>query len=182
MRMQPPAMTRRMWSPWRSDYVEEAARHTPSDMDRSLFARLEQEGRDEENLILWRGDHVFVIMNRYPYNNGHLLIVPYREVPAYDALHTEEQVAIALTIDRCIRWLRHALRPDGFNVGMNLEDGSGAGIPEHLHAHVVPRWNGDTNFMSTTADTRVIPEAMEKTYQRLQTAIEAVGDTVPASP
>lgn len=99
---------------------------------------------------------------------------------AYDALHTEEQVAIARAIDRCIRWLRHALDPDGFNVGMNLEDGSGAGIPEHLHAHVVPRWNGDTNFMTTTAETRVIPEAMEKTYQRLQAAIDAVDDA-PAS-
>jgi len=170
------AMMQRMWSPWRSEYVEGAARRTPSDAEPSLFKQLEQEGQDEANLILWRGEHVFVIMNRYPYNNGHLLIVPYREVQAYDALHPEEQVAIAHATDRCIRWLRHALQPDGFNVGMNLEDGSGAGIPEHLHTHVVPRWNGDTNFMTTTAETRVLPETLSKTYDRLQAAIEAVGD------
>jgi len=169
-------MVNRMWSPWRSEYVKEAAHRHSSDAEHSLFTQLEQERRDEENLILWRGDHVFVIMNRYPYNNGHLLIVPYREVQDYDALNADERVAIAHTIDRCIRWLRHALHPDGFNVGMNLGDGSGAGIPEHLHAHVVPRWSGDTNFMTTTNDTRVIPEAMKETYQKLRAAIEAAGD------
>lgn len=163
----------RMWSPWRSEYVEAAAQRSPSDADQSLFADLEQDGHDEENLILWRGDHVFVIMNKYPYNNGHLLIVPYREVRAYDALTPDEQIAIARTIDRCIRWLRQALHPDGFNVGMNLEDGSGAGVPEHVHVHVVPRWQGDTNFMTTTSETRVLPEALSTTYRRLRAIIQA---------
>jgi len=175
-------MMQRMWSPWRSEYVKEAASPSSTDTDHSLFARLEQEGNDKENLILWRGDHVFVIMNKYPYNNGHLLIVPYREVQAYDALHAEEQIAIARAMDRCIRWLRHALHPDGFNVGMNLEDGSGAGIPEHLHVHVVPRWNGDTNFMPTTHETRVLPENLETTYERLQEAIDAIEHTPSGSP
>ena len=174
-------MAERMWSPWRSEYVARATNRTPSDTDRSLFSRLEQEGRDEENFILWRGEHVFVLMNRYPYNNGHLLIVPYREVQDYDALTPDERTAIAHAIDRCIRWLRHALNPDGFNVGMNLGAGSGAGIPEHLHAHVVPRWAGDTNFMTTTGETRVIPEAIEKTYQKLCAAIEAENDTPSSS-
>lgn len=171
-------MTQRMWSPWRSEYVEQAARRSSTnDTEHSLFAQLEREHRDEENLILWRGEHVFVIMNRYPYNNGHLLVLPYREVQDYDALTTEERHALADALDRCVRWLRRALDPDGFNVGMNLGMGAGAGHPEHLHAHVVPRWQGDTNFMTTTDETRVIPEAMEKTYQKLRAAVEASRDT-----
>lgn len=171
-------MTQHMWSPWRSEYVEQATRPRSSDdTKRSLFAQLERENCDQKNLILWRGEHVFVIMNRYPYNNGHLLILPYREVQDYDALTADERYALADTVDRCVRWLRHALHPDGFNVGMNLGMGAGAGLPEHLHVHVVPRWQGDTNFMTTTGDVRVIPEAMEQTYQKLRTAVEAFGDT-----
>lgn len=170
-----------MWSPWRSEYVETAS-HRPVNQDDvgSLFARLEAEGQDEENFIVWRGELVFVIMNRYPYNNGHLLIVPYREVEHYEELHPDEQMAIARTIERCIRWLRRALDPEGFNVGLNLGTASGAGLPDHLHMHVVPRWGGDTNFMTTTGDMRVIPEALRKTYRKLRTAIEASGAT-PAS-
>jgi ATP adenylyltransferase len=172
----------RMWSPWRSEYVESAAQRAAADAERSLFTRLEQDDNDEQNLILWRGEQVFVLMNKYPYNNGHLLIVPYHEVQAYDALTVEEQIGIARTIDRCIRWLRHALDPDGFNVGMNLEEGSGAGLPEHVHVHVVPRWSGDTNFMTTTNETRVLPESLAKTYDRLQQAIDAVEHTSTSSP
>ena len=161
----------RMWSPWRSEYVSEAARR-PSANGTSVFTRLVEEENDRENLILWRGDEVFVIMNLYPYNNGHLLIVPYREVAAYDRLSPPEQQAVAAAIDRCIRWLRSALSPEGFNVGMNLGAAAGAGIPEHLHVHVVPRWDGDTNFMSTTDETRVLPEDLSTTYEKLRTVIE----------
>lgn len=162
----------RMWSPWRSEYMEEAVQRTPSDDAASIFTQKVQDGNDTDNLIVWRGEHVFVIMNLYPYNNGHLLIVPYREVESYDALTPEEQAALAHTIDRCIRWLRETLNPEGFNVGMNLGMAAGAGIPEHLHAHVVPRWSGDTNFMATTSTTRVIPEALETTYQKLRDAAQ----------
>ena len=156
-----------MWSPWRSAYVSEANDRELAD-DESLFTVLLKQERDEETLILWRGDRVFVIMNRHPYNNGHLLIVPYREVTQYDALETTEQQAIATAIDRCLEWTRAALSPDGFNVGMNLGRAAGAGIPEHLHAHVVPRWEGDTNFMPTTADTKVLPEDLQTTYGKLR--------------
>lgn len=160
-----------MWSPWRSTYVSEAAQRETSEGP-SLFTRLLKEEEDEQNLILWRGDDVFVIMNRHPYNNGHLLIVPYREVAEYDRLTPGEQQSLAATIDRCMQWLRTALSPDGFNVGMNLGSAAGAGIPEHLHVHVVPRWEGDTNFMPTTADTKVLPEDLSTTYQKLQDAME----------
>ena len=161
----------RMWSPWRSEYVSEAAQREPED-GTSLFTQLLNEDADTENLILWRGDHVFVIMNRYPYNNGHLLIVPYREVEDYTALDTAEQQAIALTVDRCIQWITAALSPEGVNVGMNLGAAAGAGIPEHLHVHVVPRWAGDTNFMSSTGETRVLPEDLSTTYKKLRTVID----------
>jgi len=157
-----------MWSPWRSTYVSDAKDRDLED-DVSLFTSLLNEERDDETLILWRGDLVFVIMNRHPYNNGHLLIIPYREVTAYDALEPDEQQSLAAAIDRCMGWLRAALSPDGFNVGMNLGRAAGAGIPDHLHAHVVPRWDGDTNFMPTTADTKVLPEDLQTTYEKLRT-------------
>jgi ATP adenylyltransferase len=154
----------------------------PSD-GASLFTQLLNEDADADNLILWRGEHVFVIMNRYPYNNGHLLIVPYREVEAYTALETAEQQAIATTIDRCIRWINAALSPEGINVGMNLGAAAGAGIPEHLHAHVVPRWAGDTNFMTSTGETRVLPEDLATTYDKLRAVIgEPASASDPDSP
>lgn len=160
-----------MWSPWRSEYVAEATEQSTSD-DASVFTQLVDEDNDTENLILWRGEHVFVIMNLYPYNNGHLLIVPYREVDSYRALKSSEQAAIAATIDRCIGWLGVALSPEGVNVGMNLGTAAGAGIPNHLHVHVVPRWDGDTNFMTTTDETRVLPEDLATTYEKLKAAVE----------
>lgn len=144
-------------------------RHAVEDREK-LFERIGRDDRDEENYVVWRGELVYVVMNLFPYNNGHLLVVPYRRVEQYDGLTDEEQVAIARTIDRCIGWLRSVLNPDGFNVGMNLGRAAGAGVPEHLHVHVVPRWSGDTNFMSTTADMKVIPEAMADTYEKLRQA------------
>ena len=160
----------RMWSPWRSAYVSEANEQEP-DADESIFTALLREEQDEQNLILWRGEQVFVIMNRHPYNSGHLLILPYREVMQYDALTPAEQQGLTAALDRCMGWLREALSPDGFNMGMNLGRAAGAGIPEHLHAHVVPRWDGDTNFMPTTADTKVLPEDLQTTYGKLRTAM-----------
>ncbi|WP_103019267.1 HIT family protein [Salinibacter altiplanensis] len=170
----------RMWSPWRSAYVSEDDARTPAG-DGSIFTVLLHEEQDAENLILWRGEHVFVIMNRHPYNSGHLLLLPYREVTQYDALTASEQHALTATLDRCMGWLREAVSPDGFNVGMNLGRAAGAGIPEHLHTHVVPRWDGDTNFMATTADTKVLPEDPRTTYGKLRAAMspEARDSTKP---
>jgi len=172
----------RMWSPWRSAYVSGAKGREVGD-DESVFTALLNEERDEETLILWRGEQVFIIMNRHPYNSGHLLIVPYRKVTAYDALEPNEQRALAAAIDRCMGWVRTALSPDGFNVGMNLGRAAGAGIPEHLHAHVVPRWDGDTNFMPTTADTKVLPEDLQTTYGKLRTPMsDAARNSTKTSP
>lgn len=168
-----------MWSPWRSGHIESTDRW--SDEERAnLFVRIAESDDDARNYVLWRGETAFVVMNLYPYNNGHLLIVPFRRVEDYDALTHDEQTEIAGLTDRCIRWLRQALQPDGFNVGMNLGRAAGAGIPEHLHVHVVPRWSGDTNFMPTVADVRIIPERMEDTYARLRAAVEKLGGGEPS--
>lgn len=164
----------RMWSPWRSRHIESTSRQ--SDEERAaLFLRIAESEDDEANFVVYRGDTAFVVMNLYPYNNGHLLIVPFRRVDAYEALTPDEQIEIARLTEKCILWLRHAVQPHGFNVGMNIGRASGAGVPDHLHVHVVPRWNADTNFMATTGDVKVIPEAMEDTYQKLMEAVEVVG-------
>lgn len=162
-----------MWSPWRSQHIERFDPEAAETAEGSIFARIAAEDRDEDNLVVWRGTHVFVVMNLYPYNNGHLLIVPYREVAAYEDLTDEEQVAMSRTIAACIRWLKMALKPEGFNVGMNLGKAAGAGIPQHLHTHVVPRWRGDTNFMPVVGEVKVIPEALHDTYRKLRAAVEA---------
>ena len=124
---------------------------------------------------MWRGAAVFAVMNRYPYTNGHLLLLPYREVADYDALTPEERHELADATARAVGWLRAALAPDGFNVGMNLGAAAGAGIPRHLHLHVVPRWTGDTNFMPVVGQAKVIPEALETTWAKLRAAVEAAG-------
>ncbi len=175
-----------MWSPWRSAHVGHVDELAPIDAHASsgagtgsLFARLAAEDEDEKNYIVWRGVHVFVIMNLYPYNNGHLLIVPYRTVAAYEELSRDEQIELAVTLDQSIRWLKEALGPEGFNVGMNLGKAAGAGIPDHLHLHVVPRWRGDTNFMPTIGEVKVIPEALDVTYRKLVAAARAEAAASP---
>lgn len=170
----PPLPMDRLWSPWRSQHLEDVERRHRPPGEGSVFGRIAAEPeRDAEHLVLWRGAHVFALMNLYPYNNGHLLLVPYREVADFTALSPEEQAELTALLARSMGWLRRALRPEGFNVGMNLGRAAGAGIPEHLHVHVVPRWSADTNFMPTTAEVRVIPEALRATYRKLRAVIEA---------
>jgi len=161
---------KRIWSPWRSRHVERLASN-PNAV-RGVFASIANGDSDERNLVLWRGKHVFVLMNLYPYNSGHLLIVPYREIADYERLDPEERAEIAEVTAQCISWLRETLKPDGFNVGMNLGSAGGAGVPEHLHVHVVPRWAGDTNFMPVTGETKVIPESVRDTYLKLQKVVQ----------
>jgi len=117
---------------------------------------------------VWRGETVFVVMNLYPYNNGHLMVVPYRQVARYGALTDAERTELASTVNLAIKWLDEALEPEGYNVGMNEGVAGGAGVPSHIHVHVVPRWSGDTNFMPTVAETKVVPQAIEESYRRIQ--------------
>jgi len=167
----------RLWSPWRSVHVTGWDGKSREEKDR-LLERIGASQDDETNLVVWRGGSVFVLMNRYPYNNGHMMIAPYRPVAAYEALREEEQIEIATTISRCIRWLAATLSPDGYNVGINLGAAAGAGIAGHLHVHVVPRWAGDSNFMASVADTRVVPEALEDTFRRLRAAASSDSETI----
>jgi ATP adenylyltransferase len=170
----------RLWSPWRGPHVARAAddARASGEAGPDVFARIAAAPEDDEaNLVVWRGALVYVVMNRYPYNTGHLLVLPYREVEDYDALTDEERAELAAVTARAIRWLRAALRPDGFNVGLNQGSAAGAGIPRHLHQHVVPRWRGDTNFMPVLGDAKVMPEGLETTYRKLRAAVEAEGAT-----
>lgn len=150
-----------LWAPWRMRYIRSPKRHG------CIFCEKPGEGRDRENLILYRGRKCFVIMNRYPYNNGHLMVAPYRHVGDFEGLEEEEMAEIMRLLAMSVKALRRAYRPDGFNIGVNLGRAAGAGVEGHIHFHVVPRWVGDTNFMPVFSETRVIPELLEETYNKL---------------
>ncbi|MBZ0159642.1 MAG: HIT domain-containing protein [bacterium] len=150
-----------LWAPWRMVYVENAG---PS---ACIFCETPATQQDEKHLILYRGQSVFIQMNLYPYNPGHVMIAPYRHLDDLARLSTEEQIELIQTTARSTSLLRESMNPDGFNIGMNLGKAAGAGVEHHLHVHVVPRWNGDTNFMPIVADTKVIPEELAATYRKL---------------
>jgi ATP adenylyltransferase len=157
----------RLWSPWRLAYVTGASTEKVSDC---VFCDASVEGRDD--LVLVRGAHAFVILNLYPYNNGHVMVVPYRHVASLAALSDEEAFEVMrLTRDAELA-LNEAYQPHGLNVGVNLGRAAGAGIIYHVHVHLVPRWNGDTNFMSVIGNTRVLPEELGETKKRLQPIFE----------
>lgn len=125
---------------------------------------------DDASLIVERGEHAFVMLNAFPYNNGHLLVAPYKHTAEMCELSCEERIMIFDLVERGISLLREIAQPDGFNIGVNLGQTAGAGIADHLHFHVVPRWNGDTNFMPVISDAKVLPEALEKVWAKLHTA------------
>jgi ATP adenylyltransferase len=154
----------RLWTPWRRAFIEGAAERST---DCFLCAAAAAHD-DKKNLILLRANSVFVLLNLYPYNSGHLMVAPYAHTG--DLVHLDGDVATELmhTTQTAVDALQRAYTPDAFNVGMNLGRAAGAGVPDHLHIHVVPRWNGDTNFMPIVADTKVLPETLEQTYDRLE--------------
>lgn len=127
-----------------------------------------QQTNDRENLVLYRGACAFALMNIYPYNNGHLMIAPYTHVPSLTQLNQEQINELFRVTQLCESVLTRALHPEGFNIGMNVGKVAGAGIADHLHVHIVPRWNGDTNYMTTIAESRVIPQVLEETYHTLR--------------
>jgi len=158
-----------LWAPWRLAYIERPNEtgKTPGETTGNFFLDLPAQDNDRENLILQRGETAFVIMNAYPYTNGHLLVAPYRQVADLEGLNDSELLEINRLLARCQRWIRLAFRPDGFNIGVNIGRAAGAGVPQHIHWHILPRWNGDTNFMTTIGDVRVIPQTLSETYDRL---------------
>ncbi len=160
----------RLWTPWRMRYVGGERRPTPPGM--SIFSAIAADpSHDVENFVLHRGARAFVVMNLYPYNTGHCMVVPYRQVAALDALDTGEMIEIGLLLPWLTRVLQTPLRCDGLNLGLNLGAVAGAGVAEHLHWHVVPRWQGDANFMPIVARTTVMPELLPDTYAKLRTTM-----------
>lgn len=139
-----------------------------------FLCRVPAERDDATNLLLFRGKHAFVVMNRYPYSTGHLLIAPYTHSADFPGLVPETAIEIMALTQRCVALLGAEYRPGGFNAGMNLGTVAGAGEADHLHMHVVPRWGGDTNFMPALADVKVMPETLDQTYQRLKPRFDAV--------
>jgi ATP adenylyltransferase len=154
-------------APWRIEYI--LAPKTP--LDPSLFARIAQSSDDEANLVIARERTCFALLNRYPYTGGHLMIVPYKQISDLDGLTDQELVDLLKLTRRCQKALTAVMKPEGFNIGLNLGKCAGAGILEHLHIHVVPRWNGDTNFMPVLADTTVVPQALTELAGHLRAAL-----------
>ncbi|HEX9712047.1 MAG TPA: HIT domain-containing protein [Actinomycetota bacterium] len=154
----------RLWTPWRMAYIKGEARH-PGCVFCDMPA--DDPAKDRENLILARGERAFVIMNKYPYNAGHLMVAAYRHVARYEQLDPEEHAEMSALTARCIRALEQVYQPEGYNIGVNLGRAAGAGIVDHLHGHIVPRWNGDTNYMTTVGETKVLPETLDQTYDNL---------------
>ncbi|MEA3499698.1 MAG: HIT domain-containing protein [Candidatus Marinimicrobia bacterium] len=151
-----------LWSPWRMEYVKREKEKG------CVFCKRIKQSNDKKNLILIRQKYSFVIMNLYPYNNGHLMVVPYRHIADYGSLKEVERNEIAELTNLSIKVMKNVLNPGGFNIGMNIGKIGGAGIADHLHQHIVPRWEGDTNFMPIIGHTKVIVDSLNETYNDLK--------------
>jgi ATP adenylyltransferase len=155
-------------APWRIEYI--LGPKSPAG-EPSLFARIAGSSDDETHLVVARGRTCYALLNAYPYNGGHLMVVPCREVKDFHGLTDDELLELMQLLRRCQSAVQRVMRPDGFNIGVNLGKVAGAGIVEHLHVHLVPRWNGDSNFMPVIAQTSVVPEALRDTAAKLRAAL-----------
>ena len=151
-----------LWSPWRMKYVTDT-----ENPDGCVFCTAPAQADDAARLIVHRGKDCFAILNRYPYTSGHLMVVPFAHVSSIELLTPDVRAELFEMVNRAIGVLREVYHPDGVNVGINMGEAAGAGIAEHAHVHIVPRWAGDTSFMSTVGETRVIPEELAVTWQRI---------------
>ena len=160
---------KRVWAPWRMEYI--------ANNDKSegcVFCVSAEQGGDRDKLILYRSVFSFIMLNRYPYTNGHLMIAPFRHTADLNELSAEEMLDLFELLRLCRNTLEETAGPQGFNIGINLGKAAGAGVDEHMHIHIVPRWNGDTNFMTVIGDIRVMPENLLNTYDRLLPVFQAV--------
>jgi ATP adenylyltransferase len=156
-----------LWAPWRMDYIL-------SDKTQGcIFCELPKQNRDRENLILFRSSDAFIIMNRYPYNNGHIMVVPYQHAATLDGLPDNTLLDIMKVTRHAINCIGKSFAPEGYNIGVNIGRIAGAGMEEHIHLHMVPRWAGDTSFMTVFDDVRVIPEHIMGTYDKLFAALNS---------
>ena len=162
-------MAERLWAPWRFEYITTADKPGQGGC---IFVELPAQDDDRENLILHRGETAFVIMNRFPYTSGHLMVAPYRHTAEIGELNDDELLEANKLVSSCVSWLKEGYGPEGFNVGINIGKAAGAGIDSHIHWHVVPRWAGDTNFMTTVGDVRVLPQGLHESYDMLKKIVE----------
>jgi ATP adenylyltransferase len=151
-----------LWAPWRMEYI------LGPKPDACVFCLPESQDGDRERLVLARGRYTFVIMNKFPYNSGHLMVTPFRHASCLTELAPEEALELTLGLTYCTRVLNESMKPQGINIGLNLGEASGAGIAAHLHFQLVPRWNGDASFMAVFSETRVVPQLLLQTYDRLK--------------
>ncbi len=158
----------RLWTPWRLVFIEQASAPAAEPACFLCAKPAEPPERDRANLVLYRGERAYVLLNLYPYNAGHLMVAPYCHVGDLPTLPAPEAADVWALTRQAVAVLTAAYRPQGFNVGLNLGTAAGAGVPGHLHVHVVPRWHGDTNFMPVVGHTKVLPETLEQTYDRLR--------------
>lgn len=159
-------MAEQLWSPWRFEYVSSAGGGDTED----LFLRLPSAGDDRASLILHRGETVFAVLNAYPYTSGHTMVVPFRKVARIQDMTDRELAETNRMVRSVIQWLDAVFAPQGYNIGVNQGAASGAGVPGHIHWHIVPRWSGDTNFMTTVGEVRVIPMGLGDAYERIMAA------------
>lgn len=157
-----------LFTPWRMEYILKAKQ--PG----CVFCAMLEEKDDVTSLIVHRGERSFLVLNKYPYNNGHFMVVPYRHVDTLEELEPAELAEMMSLTTLGMRALRRTLRPEGFNFGANVGEVAGAGVKDHVHMHVVPRWSGDTNYMSVLSETRVIPQSLAETYKQLKEALDAL--------
>jgi len=158
----------RLWAPWREKFI--LCEKQPG----CFLCRTARENQDRKNLILFRGKRCFVILNRYPYNNGHLMVAPFRHVGKLEDLKEEEATELWKISQLCVKALKSGLKPQGINLGMNLGKVSGAGVADHIHLHIVPRWQGDTNFMPVLAETKLISVGLSNTYRLLKRELQGI--------
>lgn len=161
-----------LWAPWRMDYIKSTEKKTSA----CVFCDKLNDSKDKENLVLYRSKHSFVLMNPYPYNNGHLMVLPHLHIPDLDVLGDEDILDLMKVTQHSISSLKKAFMPEGFNVGINLGKVAGAGLGQHLHLHIVPRWAGDASFMTVIGEVRIIPEHIMSTYDTLYPIFNSVED------
>lgn len=172
---------KRLWTPWRMSYIKRGL--SKPDSSECLFCRKLHSDQDVAEHMLYRGKRSFITLNLYPYNNGHLLIVPHQHTGSLEDLDEQTLTELMQLAQQSVTLLRTAFQPDGFNLGINQGQPAGAGIAEHLHLHVVPRWNGDTNFMMVIGETRLIPEWIDDTYAHLHGLwVDLFGDSAEGEP
>lgn len=161
----------KLWAPWRMEYITNTV---IEESEECIFKIGDDPSGDKQRLVLHRGKTAFIIMNKYPYNNGHLLIAPYRHAGEFCELTDEEIMEMQKLLGLCIKSMKACMHPQGFNIGLNLGRVAGAGVDDHIHYHILPRWSGDTNFLPVFGEVKVISEALDKTYDRIKEQMDII--------